>query len=197
MSLEDIRILIDIKRNRELRSFIPWAACDFTMKACLYKWKDICLESFANVENGLRQLIITESKRIFENFQTSGLASAVKYFHSRRESHVSSTEALDILDSVADKTRTLIEAYCNWECRRPLTHNNEYFKSWQDRVLKHLLEQRYAIIGQPEQVRGFAAPPEVEPAPIIPEGLVGLVELAPAGAQFRPDEELLRPHGPG
>jgi hypothetical protein len=79
LSLQDIRTLVDVKRGLELEPFIPWEVYHFAMKASLHRWKNICFQSFDNIESHLNTLVETCASRIFHNFQNSGLLSSVKY----------------------------------------------------------------------------------------------------------------------
>jgi hypothetical protein len=44
---------------------------------------------------------------------------------------------------MAKKTRGMMEAYCNWESRRPFTHNTSYFEVLRPVIYLHLAQQRY------------------------------------------------------
>ena len=54
---------------------------------------------------------------------------------------------MKILDTMAEKTRSMIESYCNWESRRPFTHNTGYLEVLRPIIHLHLARQRYETRG--------------------------------------------------
>jgi hypothetical protein len=44
---------------------------------------------------------------------------------------------------MAERTKNMIRSYCNWESRRPFTHNTEYFQVFRPKILFHLAQTRY------------------------------------------------------
>jgi Dynamin GTPase effector domain len=85
-----------------------------------------------------------------------------------------SSKALGILDTVAKNTRALIESYCKWECRRPLTHNYEDLESCRWQALAHLLHQRYGMVVKQGAENDDTADEEQQP---LAEGLEALCDL--------------------
>jgi hypothetical protein len=68
---------VEAKRGLELKPFVPWETYHFGMSMSLRKWEDICFESLEKIEQDLKTRVEASALRIFRNFQSSGLASAV------------------------------------------------------------------------------------------------------------------------
>jgi hypothetical protein len=69
-------------------------------------------------------------------------------------------EALKILDAMAEKTRGMIESYCNWESRRPFTHNTGDLEISRPTIYLDLAKQRY-VKGKP--ANSFRSPDPPSP----------------------------------
>lgn len=107
-----------------------------------------------------------------------------------------STEALKIVDSLAEKTRSMIRSYCQWECHRPFTQNNEYNDSQQHKLLAHLVQQLKEILSPPEPLQEtatpgrFAGPSEspVEPRQALTGDIATFCRVA-GSIRLQPSEE--------
>jgi hypothetical protein len=185
ISLKDIRILIHWKHRHEIDE-VPLGARDFAMTISIPMWKGKCLETFEKVKNLLRSRIKEESKRIFASFPTPGIASDVPgdYRTYLVNDKAVSDKAYEILDTVAERTWSLIESYCDWESRKPFTYDKTYFDNWRYNVFRHICEERYYAEPADEQEN-----PDLGQSPVV-EDLKGLIDLASDGPKIRSDKEL-------
>ena len=119
--------------------------------------------------------------------------------------------ALQILDSLAEKTRQQISAYCRWECRHAFTQNDEEFLKYTRRIYTTFYQLREEILhvtsvgttARPQEQSTapipvhhgpYAAPPESpsEPAPsdppviVIPDEISAFCTIAGRGYRVNP-----------
>ena len=63
----------------ETNDEIPWGAHHFARTSPLTSWKDVCLQTFQEIENKVVDLIGTTSALIFKDYQGFGLVSDAQY----------------------------------------------------------------------------------------------------------------------
>ena len=58
-------------------------------------------------------------------------------------------KSLEILEVVAEKARDSIISYCHWECRRPYTRNDTYFKTEESMFFNSVSHLRHMAAQEP------------------------------------------------
>jgi hypothetical protein len=80
VSLKAIRQVIRQESVRQLPDYVPSTVYEYFINKFVSQWTFICLESFREVEELLKQLLDVQCAEHFGRFQSSGLLREVRFY---------------------------------------------------------------------------------------------------------------------
>jgi Dynamin central region/Dynamin GTPase effector domain len=141
IGLKEVTDVITKMSYRELYGIIPFRVHEHFIKAFLRDWEKICLHSFIQIEESLREEMLKLCEKHFDRFKSSNLLNAAMYTPFLR-TNISSAVS-EILHETAHMTRKTIHQYCRMEKHRPFTMSKDEYSEAKEQEITEFALQRH------------------------------------------------------